>query len=47
MKRTCPHCLGLGYDASGLRCDCQPQTFLSTRTLVVLGVITCLLIVML
>ena len=21
--RKCPHCRGLGFDASGLRCDCQ------------------------
>ena len=21
--RACPHCRGLGFDASGMRCDCQ------------------------
>lgn len=23
---TCPHCRGLGYDASGYPCTCQPAT---------------------
>ena len=45
-RQDCPHCRGLGYDASGLKCTCQPDHFGSTLAWILGGFIAVMLVLM-
>lgn len=42
----CRHCAGLGYDASGLRCTCQPVEPFPRKIFFILVFLTILLLVL-
>ena len=44
--RKCPHCHGMGYDSSGLKCTCQPDHFGNTLAWILGGFIAVMLVLM-
>ena len=44
--RQCPHCRGMGYDASGQKCTCQPDHFGNTLAWILGGFIAVMLVLM-
>ena len=43
--RKCPHCHGMGYDASGQKCTCQPHEPNNTMAWI-LGVLIAVMLVL-
>ena len=44
--RKCPYCHGMGYDASGQKCTCQPDHFGDTLAWILGGFIAVMLVLL-